>query len=76
MLLVLSMTWLSRGKTSAGCGDVDSLFVHKAIAFKRGGRSSIELYNPPRRVTYLINQLTAICTDGLRADGDQLEVSG
>jgi len=72
MLLILSTTWLTKEKSVLKNGSC-SLFVHKAITFESAGRTFIDVYNPPRRVTYLINFFTRGCTDGARDDGEELE---
>ncbi|KAL3855360.1 hypothetical protein ACJMK2_014575 [Sinanodonta woodiana] len=71
-LLVLSTTWLSKMKSETREG-LCSLYVHKAIAFGLAGRTFLETYKPPRRVTYFVNFFTKACTDGQRHDGMQVE---
>ncbi|KAK3586594.1 hypothetical protein CHS0354_027732 [Potamilus streckersoni] len=72
MLLVLSTTWLSKKKSETKDGFY-SLYVHKAIAFGVNGQSSLETYDPPRRVTYFVNFFTRACTNGQRHDGKEVE---
>ena len=74
MLLVMSTTWLSK-KPSERSQDHQSLFVHKAAVFKAGGRSYLDIFDPPRRVTYFVNFFTRACTDSQRSDGEEIEVS-
>jgi hypothetical protein len=73
MLLIMSSSWLSRKKSPRKNG-LYSLYVHKAIAFETAGRTFLEVYDPPRRVTYFVNFFTFSCTDSSRGDGEALEV--
>jgi len=51
-----------------------SLFVHRAVTFYSGGHTFIDVFNPPRRVTYFINLLTRGCTPRVFSDEEELEV--
>jgi hypothetical protein len=74
MLLVMSKSWLTISP-SDGDPALNTLYVHKAITFDRGGRSFIDVFDPPRRVTYFMNLFTVhTITDG-QTDGEQLEVN-
>lgn len=54
---------------------MNSLFVHKAISFDKGGRSFIDVFDPPRHVTYFMNFFTNAITGGQNAEGEDLEVN-
>jgi len=73
MLLVLSLSWVSKRPSERTPG-LSCLFVSKAITFKAGGRSYLVRFDPPRRVTYLVNFFTRASTDNDRCDGEELEV--
>nr|XP_034981652.1 carnosine synthase 1 [Zootoca vivipara]XP_034981663.1 carnosine synthase 1 [Zootoca vivipara] len=51
MLLCLSPTWLSKAPSESHPGE-SSLLVFKAVTFELGGRTTLEEFAPPRRVTY------------------------
>ncbi|XP_006034238.1 carnosine synthase 1 [Alligator sinensis] len=51
MLLCLSPCWLSKVPSLLRPGE-SSLLVSKAISFEQGGRTFLEEFSPPRRVTY------------------------
>lgn len=72
MLLVLSLSWVSKVPSDVQEG-LYSLYVHKAISFEDRGRSFIDVFHPPRRVTHLVNYFTRSCTDGQRNDGEAIE---
>ncbi|KAJ8320837.1 hypothetical protein KUTeg_002424 [Tegillarca granosa] len=72
MLLVMSMTWLQFGEAQSG-SNARPLFVRKAILFDRAGKSYIDIFDPPRRVTYFMNFFTRACTNGQRNDGEDIE---
>ncbi|XP_013413698.1 carnosine synthase 1-like [Lingula anatina] len=56
MLLVPSLTWLQKESTNEG--DLQTLRVHKAVTFDSCGRTFLDIFIPPRRVTYFINLAT------------------
>lgn len=72
MLLVLSPTWLIKEKSKDSEG-LFTLFIKKAITFDRGGCSYLDVFEIPRRCTYLVNFFTRSCTDGQRNDGEDIE---
>ncbi|XP_029646820.1 carnosine synthase 1 [Octopus sinensis] len=72
MLLVLSDSWLSKEPSSTQSSKF-SLYVNKAIAFYKGGHTCLEMYQPPRRVTYFVNFFTANCTGNAHTEGEDLE---
>uniref|UniRef100_A0A8D0GW70 Carnosine synthase 1 n=1 Tax=Sphenodon punctatus TaxID=8508 RepID=A0A8D0GW70_SPHPU len=51
MLLCLSPSWLSKVPSELRPGE-SSLLVSKAVTFELGGRTMLEEFAPPRRVTY------------------------
>ncbi|XP_028668202.2 carnosine synthase 1-like isoform X3 [Erpetoichthys calabaricus] len=53
MLLCLSPAWLSKAPSELHPG-LSTLLLHKAITFDVGGRTYLDEFDPPRRVTYLI----------------------
>ncbi|KAM6956632.1 carnosine synthase 1-like [Aplochiton taeniatus] len=53
MLFCLSPSWVSRS-TSQADPDRFSLFVHKAVTFEAGGYAYLDVFDPPCRVTYLL----------------------
>ncbi|MGH0187592.1 UNVERIFIED_CONTAM: hypothetical protein FKN15_025613 [Acipenser sinensis] len=53
VFLCLSPSWLSRSPSPLHPG-LSSLFLHRGISFELGGRTSLEDFRPPRRVTYLL----------------------
>ncbi|XP_041095288.1 carnosine synthase 1-like [Polyodon spathula] len=53
VLLCLSPSWLSRSPSPLHLG-FSSLFLHRGISFELGGRTFLEDFCPPRRVTYLL----------------------
>jgi len=73
MLLVMSASWLSK-RTSPLKNGLCSLYVHKAISFESSQRTYLDTFDPPRRVTYLVNLFTRGATDNLRDDAEELEV--
>ena len=72
MLLVMSTTWLSVEESVHG-NNLRTMYVHKAITFDRGGRTYLDVFIPPRKVTYFMNFFTRGVTDGQRNDGEDLE---
>ncbi|XP_023931094.1 carnosine synthase 1-like [Lingula anatina] len=60
MLLVPSLAWLQKepSNSSNTQGDLQTLRVHKAVTFDSCGRTFLDIFNPPRRVTYLMNLST------------------
>ena len=54
MLLILSRGWMSHKKYDLRDG-LYSLYVHKAVTFESGGRSYLDQFDPPRKVTYFMN---------------------
>ena len=67
--LILSTSWLTRKPEKDGRCE---LFINKAITFETE-RTYLDVFEPPRRVTYLMNYFTACVTDGKRCDGEALE---
>lgn len=51
MLLCLSPAWLSKVPSESHPGE-SSLLVFKAVTFDLGGRTTLDEFAPPRRVTY------------------------
>ncbi|XP_052793311.1 carnosine synthase 1-like [Mya arenaria] len=49
--LVLSASWLSTAPTDTGSEEV---FLHKAVTFGRNGSTYLDVFQPPRRVTYFL----------------------
>lgn len=72
MLLVMSSSWVTKVRSTRD-PELFSLYVHKAITMDLAGQSFLDIFNPPRRVTYLMNYFTRACTDGQRSDGETLE---
>jgi hypothetical protein len=72
-MLVMSTSWVSKRKSERR-SDLHSLYVHKAISFECAQRTYIECFDPPRRVTYLVNLLTRGASTELRRVGEELEV--
>ncbi|XP_033728500.1 LOW QUALITY PROTEIN: carnosine synthase 1-like [Pecten maximus] len=72
MLLVMSSSWVTKSDPY-GIRNCYSLYVHKAITMDLAGQSFLDTFDPPRRVTYLMNYFTRACTDGQRSDGETLE---
>ena len=72
-MLIMSTSWISKSKSPLKSG-LYSLYVHKAISFESNGRSYLDTFDPPRRVTYLVNMFTRGATDDMRDDGEELEV--
>ncbi|KAK3084557.1 hypothetical protein FSP39_015338 [Pinctada imbricata] len=72
MLLILSTSWISKER-SRGDPNLFSLFVHKAVTFDTAGRTFLDVFDPPRKVTYFVNFFTDGCTDGQRKDGEPIE---
>ena len=72
MLLVMSTTWLSFEESDHG-NNLKTMYVHKAITFGRGGGTYLDVFTPPRRVTYFMNFFTRSVTNGQRNDGEDLE---
>ncbi|XP_013384068.1 carnosine synthase 1 [Lingula anatina] len=60
LLLVPSSAWLQKepSNSSNTQGDLQTLRVHKAVTFDSCGRTFLDIFNPPRRVTYLMNLST------------------
>ncbi|XP_013388997.2 carnosine synthase 1-like [Lingula anatina] len=56
MLLVPSLTWLQKEPTNEG--DMQTLRVHTAVTFDSCGRTFLDIFTPPRRVTYFTNLAT------------------
>ena len=73
MLLVMSTTWISK-QCSDHHPNLFSLFVHKAVTFDLAGRTFLDVFDPPRKVTYFVNFFTRGCTDGQRDDGAEIEL--
>ncbi|WAR10869.1 CRNS1-like protein [Mya arenaria] len=73
--MILSTSWLTK-EPSKDQNGLFSLFVHKAITFHSGGVTKLEEFVKPRRVTYLVNYFTDVCTRAERNDGPELEPSG
>ncbi|XP_056016252.1 carnosine synthase 1-like isoform X1 [Ostrea edulis] len=74
MLLVMSKSWLTVSPSNHD-PTLNTLYVHKAITFDTGGRTFIDVFDPPRRVTYFVNFFTRAITDGQTGDGEGLEVN-
>lgn len=74
MLLVMSKSWITVVPSDLD-PSMNKLLVHKAISFESGGRSFIDVFDPPRRVTYFVNFFTRSITDGQTGDGEDLEVN-
>ncbi|XP_074659577.1 carnosine synthase 1-like [Tubulanus polymorphus] len=55
--LVLSTSWLSV-KQSDRNPSLKTVYLHKAISMYKGGYSYLDVFDAPRRVTYLMNNLT------------------
>lgn len=72
MMLVMSTTWLTTEDSDRG-KNLRTMYVHKAITFDRGGRTYLDVFSPPRRVTYFMDFFTRGITDGQRNDGEELE---
>ncbi|XP_074854164.1 carnosine synthase 1 [Carettochelys insculpta] len=53
MLLCLSPSWLTKVPSEQHAGE-SSLMVSKAVSFERGGRTCLDEFSPPRRVTYFL----------------------
>ncbi|MGH0183529.1 UNVERIFIED_CONTAM: hypothetical protein FKN15_011531 [Acipenser sinensis] len=53
VFLCLSPSWLSRSPSPLHPG-LSSLFLHRGVSFELGGRTYLEDFRPPRRVTYLL----------------------
>ncbi|XP_052814341.1 carnosine synthase 1-like isoform X2 [Mya arenaria] len=70
--MILSTSWLTK-EPSKDQNGLFSLFVHKAITFHSGGVTKLEEFVKPRRVTYLVNYFTDVCTRAERNDGPELE---
>lgn len=64
-------SWASR-KPSADDPSLSSLLVHTAITADAGGQTYLDSFDPPRRVTYVINHLNGSTTDGRRYEGEKL----
>ena len=71
MLLVLSTTWLSFEESDRG-NNLKTMFVHKAITFDRGGRTYLDVFSPPRRVTYFMDLLNQEIADDQQNVGGEL----
>ncbi|XP_062568423.1 carnosine synthase 1-like [Saccostrea cucullata] len=54
MLLVLSQSWITFSKTDKK-SEWKSMFVHKAVTFESSCKSYLDVFNPPRRVSYFFN---------------------
>lgn len=74
MLLVMSKSWITMA-TSDIDPSMNCLYVHKGISFDTGGRTFIDVFDPPRRITYFMNFFTWAITDGQTGDGEELEVN-
>ncbi|XP_062594790.1 carnosine synthase 1-like [Saccostrea cucullata] len=74
MLLVMSKSWITVVPSDFD-PSMNSLFVHKAISFDTGGRTFIDVFDPPRHVTYFMNFFTRAITEGQTGDGEELEVN-
>ena len=61
VMLVMSRSWLSKEKSDRKDG-LNALFVHKAITFGSDGRSFLDQFEPPRRVTYFMEVSSDIAT--------------
>lgn len=70
-LLILSPSWISKEKIKPN-KEAYALFVNKAITFHSAGATYIEVYQPPRKVTYFVNYLTAEVTSGQRNEGTEI----
>ncbi|WAR19234.1 LOW QUALITY PROTEIN: CRNS1-like protein [Mya arenaria] len=70
--MILSSSWLTKEPSKEHEG-LFSLFVHKAITFHAAGVTKLEEFETPRRVTYLVNYFTDVCTSGERNDGPEIE---
>ncbi|MGH0168863.1 UNVERIFIED_CONTAM: hypothetical protein FKN15_055628 [Acipenser sinensis] len=53
VFLCLSPSWMSHSPSPLHPG-LSSLFLHRGVSFELGGRTSLEDFRPPRRVTYLL----------------------
>ncbi|CAM4573415.1 carnosine synthase 1 isoform X2 [Caretta caretta] len=53
MLLCLSPSWLAKVPSEQHPGE-SSLLVSKAVSFELGGRTCLDEFSPPRRVTYFM----------------------
>ncbi|WAQ97738.1 CRNS1-like protein [Mya arenaria] len=49
--LLLEASWLSTAPTDTGSEEV---FLHKAVTFGRNGSTYLDVFQPPRRVTYFL----------------------
>nr|KAG5708550.1 hypothetical protein BaRGS_032971 [Batillaria attramentaria] len=67
-LLVLSPSWLSRQLSSSDLTmetlhghkavTMETLYLHKAVTADAGGQTFLDVFAPPRRVTYVISHMT------------------
>ena len=73
-LLALTPSWLSK-RPSTHTDGLQSLYIHKAITFKDGGRSYLDVFDPPRQVTYFMNYFGRSLSRCLRMQSEELEVS-
>ncbi|XP_074649117.1 carnosine synthase 1-like [Tubulanus polymorphus] len=55
--LVLSTSWLSIERSDRNPA-LKTIFLHKAISMYNGGASFLNVFDPPRRVTYLMNNFS------------------
>jgi hypothetical protein len=53
----------------------NTLYVHKAITFDTGGKSFIDVFDPPRRATYFVNFFPKVITNGQIEGSKGLEIN-
>ena len=71
MLLVMSSTWLSFEESDRG-NNLKTMYVNKSITFDRGGITYLDVFSPPRRVTYFMDLFNQGITDGQQNNGEEL----
>nr|KAG5701875.1 hypothetical protein BaRGS_014940 [Batillaria attramentaria] len=64
-------SWLER-KTSPSDVTSDTLYLRKAVTADEAGRTYLDSFSPPRRVTYLANQMAFSSNDDLRSMAEDL----
>ncbi|XP_075784639.1 carnosine synthase 1-like isoform X2 [Pelodiscus sinensis] len=68
MLLCLSPSWLAKVPSEQHPGE-SSLLVSKAVSFELGGRTYLDEFSPPRRVTYFLGSF-GLCKEHRQSVGE------
>ena len=67
----MTSSWMTR-QPSPDQPDMDTLYLHKALTANAGGQTYLDVFQPARRVTYLVNHLLGVVKEFRRTEGEEL----